>query len=328
MNYAVQINGNRRAELVSEAGPQRCEAGHVRGQSVYSLISPGTELMSGFMIELQKPSRTGYATVFRIDEMGEGVTGLEIGDHVLCMGPHQSSQHVQAGDVVKLPDGLSPDLGVLARLLNVSMTTLMTTAARPGELVLVTGAGPVGFLAAHLFKRCGYEVMICDPDARRREAARASGIEHVYAEPPLDDPEWSERRAALVLECSGHEAAVLSGAKFARLKGEVVLIGVPWKRRTELFAQELLSVIFFQYVVVRSGWEWEIPLHPGHFQPHSIFTDLHKGVRWLSEGLTDLSVLTRKVSPRDANQVYNDIADGKYPELFILFDWQGIADTE
>ncbi|MCQ6561045.1 zinc-dependent alcohol dehydrogenase [Paenibacillus mendelii] len=327
MNYAVQINGNRQAELVSEPGIQRCEPGHVRGQSVYSLISPGTELMSGFMVELEEPRRTGYATVFRIDEVGEGVTDLTVGDHVLCMGSHQSSQHVPAGDTVRLPDGLNPDQGVLARLLNVSMTTLMTTAARPGELVLVTGAGPVGFLAAHLFKRCGYEVMICDPDARRQEAARASGIEHVYAEPPIDDPAWSNRRAALVLECSGHEAAVLAGAKFARLKGEVVLIGVPWKRRTDNYAHELLSVIFHQYVVIRSGWEWEIPLRPGHFQPHSIFTDLHKGMRWLSEGLTDLSVFTRKVSPRNVNEVYNDLADGKYPELFILFDWQGIADT-
>lgn len=32
------------------------------------------------------------------------------------------------------------------------MTTLMTTAARPGDKAIVTGAGPVGICAIHVFR--------------------------------------------------------------------------------------------------------------------------------------------------------------------------------
>lgn len=49
-----------------------------------------------------------------------------------------------------MPDGLASETAVIARLMSVSMTTLMTTKARPGDRVVITGAGPVGFLAAHL----------------------------------------------------------------------------------------------------------------------------------------------------------------------------------
>lgn len=48
-----------------------------------------------------------------------------------------------------MPDGLASETAVIARLMSVSMTTLMTTKARPGDRVVITGAGPVGF-AAHL----------------------------------------------------------------------------------------------------------------------------------------------------------------------------------
>ena len=58
-----------------------------------------------------------------------------------------------------MPAGIDPVTAVLARLVGVSMPTLMTTAARPGALVAVTGLGPVGYLAAHLFRLSNYEVI-------------------------------------------------------------------------------------------------------------------------------------------------------------------------
>lgn len=321
MEYAINFIGNRQAELAEHPRPVQCEAGYVMGQTLCSLISPGTELSSGFTSESDLVSIPGYAAVFRIDQVGENVTTLKTGDVVMSMGPHQSWQHILESQAIKLPEGITADLAVLSRLMNVSMTTLMTTQARPGELVLITGAGPVGFLAAHLFKRCGYEVIVCEPDPDRREMVKASGIAHVFATPPIDDPEW-KGRVALVLECSGHESAALNGCRIVRRKGEVVLVGVPWKRNTESYAHELLSLIFHQYAIVRSGWEWEIPLHSDLFQPQGIFDNIHKGMRWLAEGLLDTTQLMRKVSPWQANEIYNDLADRKVKEQFVILDWQ------
>src|SRR5207237_1254329 len=121
---------------------------------------------------------------------------------------------------------------VFARLMGVSMSTLTTTTARPPERVLVTGLGLVGHLAAKIFAACGYQVTACDPSPVRREQAERRGIARVLAAVPVDDPAFA-RQVALVVECSGHEQAVLDGLKVVRKRGEVSLVGAPWKRRTD-----------------------------------------------------------------------------------------------
>jgi hypothetical protein len=54
-------------------------------------------------------------------------------------------------------------------------------------------------------------------------------------------------------------------------KGEVSLVGAPWRRQTDIAAQEILHHVFFDYVVLRSGWEWELPLHEEEFRENSTF---------------------------------------------------------
>jgi threonine dehydrogenase-like Zn-dependent dehydrogenase len=106
--------------------------------------------------------------------------------------------------MVLLPDGLTPEVAAFARMLNVTLTTLKTTAARPADKVMVMGLGLVGHLAAKNFMRCGYQVMGVDPDPGRRQLARQSGVHAVYPTTPLDDPQIA-KQVALVLECSGHD---------------------------------------------------------------------------------------------------------------------------
>ncbi|GBF77358.1 dehydrogenase [Paenibacillus sp. 598K] len=321
---AVMFLGNRQAGLVPIARPDKAAVGHLLGTTVHTLISPGTELMTGFMEALDTPRGTGYASVFRVEAVGEGASeDWQVGDLALCMGHHQSFQHIAAVHAVKLPAGLPTHIAVLARLLNISMTTLETTTAKPGDRVIVMGAGPVGLLAAHLFQHCGYKVLVCDPDEGRSAAAGRSGIRHTATALPEGDGEW-QGKTALVLECSGHEAAAIASCAFIRPRGEVVLIGVPWRRRSDQYAHELLSLIFHRYAVLRSGWEWEVPMTEGHFQPYSIMGNLARGLDWLAEGLIDAegSGLLRTFKPEEANEAYNGLADQRFAEPFVVFDWR------
>jgi NADPH:quinone reductase-like Zn-dependent oxidoreductase len=121
----------------------------VRGGTLATLVSPGTELAHNYLGE-SFPSRPGYAAVFQAEAWGEEVEGIAAGDLLFCIGPHQDVQQQPADRVVPVPSGLPPERAVLARLMVVSMTTLVTTAARPGDVVLITGAGPVGYLCAQL----------------------------------------------------------------------------------------------------------------------------------------------------------------------------------
>lgn len=301
----------------------------VRGPTLCSLISPGTEL--AWAGGESFPMFPGYAAVFRAEEIGGAVEDVAQGDLLLCMGPHRSYQQLEARHTAALPDGLAPQHAVLARLMGVSMTSLMTTAARPGDRVVISGAGPVGFLAARLFALSGYEVWVIEPNEARRRLAEQAGLPRVLARLPLEDTSF-KGTVALVLDCSGHEQSVLDACEVVRQRGEVVLVGVPWKRRTEIDAHALLDLVFRHYVVLRSGWEWELPLHTQAFRwealtegynnaGQSIFSGFRKALGWLAEGRIGVEGLIQLVDPREARQVYTDLLERRGKGLFPIFDW-------
>lgn len=295
----------------------------VAGRTLATLISAGTELAGAYRGS-QFPRVPGYAAVFEVEAAGSDVEGLRVGERAFCMGPHRSYQRAEADRVLRVPDGLAPEAATFARMMSVSMSTLTTTAARPPAKVLVTGLGLVGHLAAQIFTSCGYEVTACDPVAARQEIARQAGIRRVFPAAPLDDPGFAGQ-VSLALECSGHEAAALDGCRAVRKRGEVVLIGAPWARRTDLSAHELLHLVFHRYVVLRSGWEWELPLQPADFRNGSIYSNFAAALRWLSEGRVRVDGLYSLASPREAQQAYQDLLHQRAERLAVVFNWENLG---
>jgi threonine dehydrogenase-like Zn-dependent dehydrogenase len=205
--------------------------------------------------------------------------------------------------------------------MSVTMTTLMTTAARPPELVLVTGLGLVGHLAAKNFARCGYTVYGCDPSESRRAFAQETGIANVLAAAPVEDPAFAGK-VALVLECSGHEQAFLDACNIIRKRGEVVQVASPWRQQTDLPAHAIQRAVFFNYVVIRSGWEWELPHHAADFRPYSIYGNLTTALHWLADGSVRVDGLYAMAEPADAQQVYQKLQHGQSERLAVVLDWR------
>lgn len=318
---AVVFPGLQRAELrdwPAEAGPLMPD--EVAGRTLVSLVSPGTELNWGFVPPHEKPVTSGYAAVFAIDALGSQVTDLRLGQQVFCMGNHSSRQRFPRTRVLPLPTGLTPQEAVFARLMGVSWTTLATTTARPADRVLVMGLGPVGNLAAQIFQAAGYTVSGFDPLAARQQLARDCGVREVHPAVPLEDPAFLNK-IALVLECSGHEQAALDACRIVRKRGEVVLIGVPWKKRTELAAFDLLHAVFHRYVILRSGWEWELPSQPQDFMVGSIFGNLAASLEWLAERRINTKNLYFPAQPGEAQSVYSDLLHQRSDRLLAMFVW-------
>lgn len=308
-------------------------AGEIRGRTLCTLVSQGTEI--GWANGNSFPIRPGYAAVFRVEEIGDGVTGVAKGDLRFAMGYHRATQTHDARHTLPLPAGLAPATAVLARLMGVSVTTLMTTRARPGDRVIVTGAGPVGLLAAQLFRLSAYRVTVVDPDATRRAQAKGSGIADVHAAMPLGDPVY-QGKVALVVDCSGNEGAALDGCRIVQRMGEVVLVGVPWRKLSDHSAHDVTHAVFFNHVTLRSGWEWELPIHGRSFlweellegynnAPHSILGGFERSLQWLAEGRIALDGLIHCSIPDDPATIYAAIIARQIIEPFILLDWEAMA---
>jgi len=323
--YAVTFTAREQAELLrvdrdlAPPGPEE-----VLGRTLYTLVSAGTELEGAYM-GASFPRVPGYAAVMEVEAVGAAVESLRPGEMAFCSGPHRSFQRVTANQALPIPAGLAPEEALFCRLMGVSMSTLTTTAARPPARVLVTGLGLVGHLAARVFQGCGYTVAACDPSPSRRRIAEENGIRNVFPAAPLEDPEWAGK-VELVLECSGHEQAALQGCRIVRKKGEVVLIGAPWRRRTDLWAHDLLTLVFHRYVVLRSGWEWELPLHPADFRAGSIWGNYAAALQWLGEGRVSAQGLYALCPPERAQDAFQDLLHARLERLAVVFDWTQTGD--
>ncbi len=81
-------------------------------------------------------------------------------------------------------------------------------------------------------------------------------------------------------------------------------------------------------MVLRSGWEWELPRHAAEFRHNSIFGNLAAALQWLAEGRVRVDGLSTVMSPRDAQQAYQDLLHHRSERLAIIFDWAGAAGKE
>ncbi|WP_430592335.1 hypothetical protein [Humidisolicoccus flavus] len=317
---SIQVTGDRTIALTSLPSAAALGEFEVRGSTLASLISPGTELASAFApadpAAVAYPKSIGYSSVFRIEEIGASVTKHAVGDLVFSTGPHQSQQTEHENRAIPVPAGLDPTVAVFARIIAVPAAALITTNARPGDRVGIVGLGLVGHLGAKAFRASGYRVTAWDPVAERRSGL-GEGI-RVLESPVLDDP---EDVFEIVVDASGHDGATVQAARVTAKNGELVLTGTPWAKRTDASAHELLHLIFHRYLHVRSGWEWQLPVEPADFRQGSVLSNFRLALDWLSRGDITVEGLSQTVSPEDAQRVFTALAERSEGPLTYVFDW-------
>ena len=179
----------------------------------------------------------GYATAGTVLEVGEGVTGFFVGDHVACAGQDYASH----AEVVCVPQNLCAKLPQKVQFAEAAFTTLGAIAmqgvrqADPklGETVAVIGLGLVGQITMQLLKAAGCNVLGIDVSEAACELARKCGCD-ATAMIPRDDV---ERIATGLTNGFGVDATIITASaqtnepiqlagKISRDRARVVMVGV------------------------------------------------------------------------------------------------------
>jgi len=139
---------------------------------------------------------------------------------------------VSASQVVPVPETMTPRQAALIEPTAVAAYGVDRGRLQPGQTVLITGAGPIGSLAALYALAAGARrVVISEPDPARR--ARAEGLgaglgEVVTADPAADSVTGIITEltggvgADVAVECAGHESALNLCIDAVRPAGTVV----------------------------------------------------------------------------------------------------------
>jgi threonine dehydrogenase-like Zn-dependent dehydrogenase len=149
--------------------------------------------LGGLAGPMAAPMPLGHELSGVVDSVGAEVSEWKPGDRVVLnptagqkmignggpeggFTPHLLVREVGDGNLFRMPEGLPMDLAALAEPLGVGMNAVNQSEARPGEAVVIFGAGPIGLAAtATLHDRGVEDVIAVDLSPRRLEIAKQLG---------------------------------------------------------------------------------------------------------------------------------------------------------
>ena len=131
------------------------------------------------------PMALGSEAAGAVVELGEGVSGLSVGDRVAyadAPGSYAEQRVMPAEKLVKIPDGVSDEEAAAMMLKGMTAEYLLrrTFAVKAGQKVLFhAAAGGVGLIFGQWARHLGAEVIGTVGSAEKAELAKAHGYAHV-----------------------------------------------------------------------------------------------------------------------------------------------------
>ena len=283
------------------------------------------------------PLITGHEFAGEIVELGRNVTGLAVGQR--CSGEghligHNSRQsragkfhldpatrgigvneqgafaeylRLPAFNVVPLPDAIDDEIGAILDPLGNAVHTALSFDL-VGEDVLITGAGPIGIMAAAVARHVGARhVVITDVNPVRLElAARVADVTPVnVAREDLTEVKSRLRMREgfdVGLEMSGNQAALDQMVDNLVMGGRIALLGIPPGKSPVDWSR-----IVFKAITIKGVYGREI------------FETWYKMIAMLENGLNIRPVITHRLAADDFVQGFEIMRSGDSGK--VVLDW-------
>lgn len=240
---------------VPQAGP-----GEVRiAVHACGICHSDVPIVDGLMPGTVFPVTPGHEIAGRVDAVGEGVTGLEVGqpvaagyiagscgkceacrsgDSVNCAygqipgvaypGGYADALTVPADGVSRIPDGMGfTDAAAMSCAGLSAFNALRNSDAEAGDVVAVLGVGGVGHMAVRMAATMGFVTVAVSRGGEKEELARQLGADH-YIDGARQDVAEELRRlggARAVISTTTDAETVSAAVDGLGRRGELVLVG-------------------------------------------------------------------------------------------------------
>lgn len=247
-----------------------------------------------------KQSRQSRAGKFHLDPATRGIGVNE-------QGAFAEYLRLPAFNVVPLPDDISDDIGAILDPLGNAVHTALSFDLI-GEDVLITGAGPIGIMAAAVARHVGARhVVITDvnPD-RLALAAHVADVTPVnVAEEDLMDVKARLKMTEgfdVGLEMSGNQSALDQMVEALVMGGRIALLGIPPGKSPVDWSRIVFKAITLKGVYGRE-----------------IFETWYKMIAMLQNGLDVRDVITHRFGVDDFEAGFAAMKSGKSGK--VVLDW-------
>ncbi len=283
------------------------------------------------------PLITGHEFAGKIVEMGRNVTGLSVGQrcsgegHLIGRDSRQSRAgkfhldpatrgigvnepgafaeylRLPAFNVVLLPDAIDDEIGAILDPLGNAVHTALSYDL-VGEDVLITGAGPIGIMAAAVARHVGARhVVITDVNPARLELA-TKVVDVVPVNVAQEDLAEVQARLKMRegfdvgLEMSGNQRALDQMVENLVMGGRIALLGIPPGKSPVDWSR-----IVFKAITIKGVYGREI------------FETWYKMIAMLENGLDVRSVITHRYPASDFAGGFEIMRSGQSGK--VVLDW-------
>ncbi|MCV3269951.1 L-threonine 3-dehydrogenase [Roseobacter sinensis] len=249
-----------------------------------------------------KTSRQSRAGKFHLDPATRGIGVNE-------QGAFAQYLRLPAFNVVPLPDEISDDIGAILDPLGNAVHTALSFDL-VGEDVLITGAGPIGIMAAAVARHVGARhVVITDVNADRLAlaAAVADVVPVNVAEADLAETVADLKMKQgfdVGLEMSGNQAALDQMVEAMTMGGRIAMLGIPPGKSPVDWSR-----IVFKAITIKGVYGREI------------FETWYKMIAMLQNGLDVSRVITHRFEIDDFEAGFAAMRSGRSGK--VVLDWTG-----
>ena len=291
---------------------------------------------------IKTPQVIGHEFVGEIVELGSGVTSYKIGDtvsgegHIVCntcrncmagrrhlckntigVGVNRDGCFAEylvipAENVVSMAEGISLDVASFFDALGNAVHTALKFDIT-GEDILITGAGPIGIMAAIICRHCGAKkIAITDLNPFRLELVK-SIVPSVWAVDPreitipalMKDMKMVEG-FDIGLEMSGSGAAFIDMVNSMNVGGRIALLGIPGENTQIDWNKVVFGGLTIQGIYGREMYEtW------------------YKMMSMLQTGLDVSKVITHRFDAKDFDKGFKAMNGGDCGKVILTWAERG-----
>ncbi len=307
---------------VGDAGP-----GELLLRTLCTMPCPGTE--RAFLLGLENtikeyPEYPGGYYVGEVLTVGAGVEGFSVGDRVVAAGgQHASHQVVSIERAFVIPAGLEAEHAVFWYIGTISLQGVRKSRIELGESAVILGQGMIGNMALQLIRLDGgMPVIGVDLSERRLAMSLACGADAAVKPEELEETLKSfglEDGPAVTIEATGVPAVIITALKLVPPIGRVILLGSPRGLNDNVnFYTEVhrkSTVVLGAHCSVRPKQDSS----PGHW---TLRDDGDTVMRLLASGrLTVDKMISHRVNPEKAPEIYEEITSGSDSLMGAVFQW-------
>jgi threonine 3-dehydrogenase len=247
-----------------------------------------------------KTSRQSRAGKFHLDPATRGIGVNE-------QGAFAQYLRLPAFNVVPLPDAIDDEIGAILDPLGNAVHTALSFDL-VGEDVLITGAGPIGIMAAAVARHVGARHVVITDVNPDRLALAAEVADVIPVNVAQEDLKSVESRLKMTqgfdvgMEMSGNQAALDQMIEAMVMGGRIAMLGIPPGKSPVDWSR-----IVFKAITIKGVYGREI------------FETWYKMIALLENGLDVRKVITHRYKVAEFRQGFEVMRSGRSGK--VVLDW-------